>query len=284
MTGLNLTFLGLEWENNDPRTTAPYTLRKALTDLLDFQKSIDATVGETPTGLLITLDEMPHQLSSEVFEFGATIQHLMREDREMAVAMAGIPSSIKPLLASQTRDNEANPVTFLRPANRIELAKVSDHDVRTALERPVTDSGVQWEPHALDLAVAACDGYPFMIQLVGQWAFRERSGNIITKDDASRGIETARRKQGLLVHEPALADLSDVDRTFLLYMAQDDGPSKISDIAERFGKQGSYVGNYRRRLIDAEMITPTARGEVTFTLPYLRDYLREHAASLVTDA
>ena len=112
-------------------------------------------MGGTPTGLLITLDKMPHQLSSEVFEFGATIQHLMREDREIAVAMAGIPSSIKPLLASQTRDNEANPVTFLRRANRIELAKVSDHDVRTALERPVTDSGVQWEPHALDLAVAA---------------------------------------------------------------------------------------------------------------------------------
>ena len=99
-----------------------------------------------------------------------------------------------------------------------------------------------------------------MTQLVGQWAFCERSGNIITKDDASRGIETARRKLGQLVHEPALADLSDVDRTFLLYMAQDDGPSKISDIAERFGKQGSYVGNYRRRLIDAEMITPTACG------------------------
>lgn len=287
VTGLNLAIftlgIGLEWKDHDPRTLSSYTLREALNDLLDFQKSTDAAVGGAPTGVLITLDEMHHHLSREVFEFGAVIQHLQRENREIAVAMAGIPSSIKPLLASNSRGNEANPATFLRRANRIELGKVSDNDVRTALERPVAKSGMRWEPEALGRAVEACDGYPFMIQLVGQWAFRERSNDIITKADAERGIETARRKLGQLVHEPALADLSDVDRTFLLYMAQDDGPSRIVDIAERLGKRGSYVSNYRRRLIDAEMIAPVARGEVAFTLPYLRDYLREHAASLVAD-
>lgn len=68
-----------------------------------------------------------------------------------------------------------------------------------------------------------------------------------------------------------------------VYMAQNDGPTKISDIKARFNKTDSYVGNYRRRLLDAEMITTTGHGEVDFALPYMRDYLREHAASLIVE-
>ena len=127
-----------------------------------------------------------------------------------------------------------------------------------------------------------------MIQLVGQCSFREKErtsdgGAEISVDAARRGVATAQRKLGQLVHEPALSDLSPVDRSFLVYMAQSDGPSKMADIKARFNKTDSYVGNYRRRLLDAEMITTTGHGEVDFALPYLRDYLREHAASLIAE-
>ena len=40
-------------------------------------------------GVLITLDEMHHRRGDEVIEFGATIQHLVREGREIAVVMGG---------------------------------------------------------------------------------------------------------------------------------------------------------------------------------------------------
>jgi len=42
-----------------------------------------------------------------------------------------------------------------------------------------------------------------------------------------------------------------------------------------------YAGVYRERLIAAEIIEPTGYGKVDFVLPYLREYLREHAASLI---
>ena len=64
-------------------------------------------------------------------------------------------------------------------------------------------------------------------------------------------------------------------------MARDDGPTEIADLKARFGRSDSYVSNYRRRLIDAEMIVEAGRGRIDFALPYLREYLREHAASLV---
>lgn len=283
LSGMSLTILGIGASANWDTTSLPaatYTLRNALEDLLNYSQHLSAHAEQPPTGVLITLDEMHHQRSAEVVEFGTTIQHLVRDNYDIAVAMAGIPSAIRPLLASNAAA-DGNPVTFLRRAERIMLDRVSDDDVRDALTGPLTDIGITWEPAALEQAVAACQGYPFMIQLVGQWAYRKRTGDIINADAAAEGIGMARRKLGHLVHEPALADLSDVDRTFLVHMAHDDGPSKISDIAVRMGRSDSYAGNYRRRLLDAEMIVETGRGEIDFALPYLRDYLREHAVSLV---
>ncbi|KQB84046.1 hypothetical protein Cocul_00842 [Corynebacterium oculi] len=222
---------GVNWEStalHDPT----YTLREALKDLLAYKREEDRRAQQAPTGVFITLDEMHHQRSEEVVEFGVTIQHLVREEEEIAVAMAGIPSAIKPLLEDK---DTANPVTFLRRAERIELDRVSDTAVEQALRKPLLEMGMEWDTEALRKAVAACQGYPFMIQLVGQYSFRQRESNLITPAAAGAGVEIAQRKLGQLVHEPALSDLSEVDRTFLVHMAQDTGPSKTSDIAERMG-------------------------------------------------
>lgn len=190
--------------------------------------------------------------------------------------MAGIPSAVKPLLAA----NEGkNPVTFLRRANRIEIGLVTPDEVDRALREPVEAAGWAWTDEALAAARVATGGYPFMIQLVGQYAFRNSQGGVIEADAVEKGVGDARRRLGELVHEPSLADLSHVDRTFLIAMAQDDGPSRIAVIAERLGVDGQYAGTYRRRLIDAEMIQPVGHGLIDFELPYMREYLRSHPTS-----
>ena len=135
------------------------------------------------------------------------------------------------------------------------------------------------DPGGLDIASKATGGYPFMIQLVGQHAFRNLIDNKINADAVTHGIGAARRKLGQLVHEPSLADLSEVDRTFLTAMSTDDGPSRMLDIAARMGVDSQYAGTYRKRLIDAEMIRPTSHGYVDYELPYMREYLRSHHAT-----
>ena len=93
-----------------------------------------------------------------------------------------------------------------------------------------------------------------------------------------QGVPAARKRLGATVHATALADLSDVDRTYLLAMAQDEGESPTGEIARRLGETPRYASVYRSRLIDAGIIEATRRGYVDFTIPYLREYLREHAA------
>lgn len=278
LSALTLGGLGIEFgrkESHNPTVT----LRNALTGLFYAQAEVDKKLRQDPVGILLSLDELHHLSKQEVIEFSVTIQHLVREGFNIAVLMAGIPTAVKPLLAGV---GGANPITFLRRANRIELGRIQDEDVRLGLEQPVIDAGMQWCPNALKLAVSACNGYPFQIQLVGQWSFQSalRQQSVrIDEENARDGVAKALRKLGQLVHEPALADLSDVDRTFLAAMALDDGPSNINDIAQRLGVSAQYAGNYRRRLVDAEMIEVTKTAYVDFALPHLRAYLRDHAVA-----
>ncbi|WPF66333.1 MULTISPECIES: hypothetical protein [unclassified Corynebacterium] len=72
-----------------------------------------------------------------------------------------------------------------------------------------------------------------------------------------------------------------MDKTFLIHMAQNSGPSRINDIATRMGVEKNYTSVYRQRLLEAGVIRPAGTGLIEFTLPGLREYLREHTTTLV---
>lgn len=241
-------------------------LRSQLSQLADI---LDARGG----GVLITVDEVHRKGIEDLRELGMTVQHTFRERRSVAFVGAGLPSSVNDLLTDDVS-------TFLRRADRRHLRTVGRDDVALALQVPIRTAGRNITDPALEVAVNGTAGYPFMIQLVGLHAWRAaRKSEVIGLEHTVRGVEQARRKVGQLVHASALADLSDVDRSFLAVMAVDDEPSRMGDVARRLGVDPSYAGQYRMRLLAAEVIESTGYGRVDFTLPGLRDYLREHAAS-----
>ena len=225
------------------------------------------------TGILITLDEVHADNTDELRRFATAVQHLVREKRQFAVAFAGLPRAVDELLTDSQ-------ITFLRRADRRDLRDVALDDVAQALKTTIDDNGRGISPEALQLAARSTGGYPFMIQLVGYHIWRQADGNTITEDAVHRGVDQARARLGSLVHAPALRDLSEVDRTYLIAMAQDEPgqPSTSAEIAKRMGRNTQYASVYRARLIAAGMIEPAGYGRVQFAIPYLRDYLIEHAA------
>jgi hypothetical protein len=246
------------------RPTAVMQWREQLGKLLDVLE-------DHGTGLLITIDEVHAAGREELRDLAAHFQHLIRDDRDVALAMAGLPSAVSELLNDDV-------LTFLRRANRVELHDVDLDDVREALRITIESQGRRITDSALSKATQATGGYPFMIQLVGYHVWRKSDGGVVDDDAVAAGVPVARRRLGSLVHATALADLSDVDRTYLVAMAQDDGESSTAAVASRLRVTATYAGVYRARLIDAGMIEPTRRGYVDFALPFLREYLREHAA------
>ena len=253
--------------------TMPLTLREALGARLDDLERRNA-------GLLVTIDEVQAADRDDMVAIATAVQHLTSDDRNIAFVFAGLPS-----MTSKWLNDEV--MTFLRRAQPERLGDVPLTDVAQAFAETFRDGGVTLAGEALDIAVKATAGYPFMIQLVGYhvWrtAVRNHSADMnhgieVTPADAESGARDALARLGDTVHEPELDGLSPVDKTYLLAMAQDDGPSSTSTVAERMGKDVKYAGIYRMRLIEAQVIRDCGYGRVDFAIPYLREYLREHAA------
>lgn len=242
-------------------------------DLRTRMTELTSILREHGTGLLITVDEIHSVDRAELVQLSATVQHLIREGLPVAFVGAGIPAAVSNLLNDKV-------ATFLRRADPIVLDSVPLAAVKESLGRTFHDSKVPVSDEHLDVAAQATGGYPFLVQLIGYHVWRLSKDAGVTNDSLARGTEAARKRLGSTVLDTALADLSDVDRTFLVKMAIDDGPTFTSQIAERMGEGIKYVGVYRRRLIDAGVIRPVGRGKVEFTLPYLAEHLRNHAVQL----
>lgn len=228
---------------------------------------------EEGTGVLITLDEIHQNQVEELREVATTVQHAFREGRELAFAGAGLAASVSDVVNDEV-------LTFLRRAERYTLGSVQPSEVQRAFREPIESAGRHIDDVALQVMVDGASGYPFLLQLVGAQTWRlHPTATEITVEDAMLGVTRARRRLGALIHEPALSAASAIDKSFLLAMAYDDGPSKMADIQQRLDVDVNYASQYRLRLIAAELIYPTRHGYVDFALPYLREYLREHAAS-----
>jgi hypothetical protein len=259
--------LGRETYDSDPE------LRVWADDLADLLDALE----EHGTGVCVTVDEI-HSLDLDQMQvLAGDIQMLIREGRRIALIMAGLPRAVEELLAGDSR-----PTTFLRRAERPLLGAVPVTEVADSFLEIIAGAGRSISDELAMECAQATQGYPFMIQLVGYHVWRQAGVGPITADHVTTGVASAQARLGALVHEPALADLSAVDRTFLVMMARDDGPSRMGDIAARMNKDSRYASVYRDRLLKAGMIRTAGYGLVDFEAPYLREYLREHAAHLVS--
>ncbi len=242
-----------------------YPVRQSLAQLL--ARLLDV-LAEHETGVLFTLDEVQAAGPDVVGRFAATYQHLVRDDREVAFAAAGLPTGIDQLLRQAG-------TTFLRRAERVHLATLEDREVRAAARATVEDAGRTIDDAALDRFVQIVHGYPYLLQLVGYHAWRVEPGRAqITLDDVERTMPLVVERMGRLVHAPALGNVPEGQRAYLRAMAADDGPASTREVAERMGVPMQQQNVYRARLIDRELIRPAGHGYVDFTLPYLREHLR----------
>ena len=248
--------IGVEWENKEQREG---NWRTRITRLLMELEKADV-------GLLITVDEVTAKLD-EMIQLASVHQHLMREKRKLALLMAGLPTEVSSLLNDRS-------VSFLRRANQYYMTRLEDHDTRNAFRKTVEGSGKRISEEALNAAVAAIDGFPYMIQLVGFRAWEE-SGNSkqIQTPAVTRGIALAKQDFETRVLRATVQELSQGDTAFLRAMLPDDKISEIADIEQRMKKNSGYVSRYRARLVERGVITAAGRGRVEFALPGLREYL-----------
>ena len=226
-------------------------------------------LNECSIGVLITIDEVDPDLD-EMIQLAATYQHFVREDRKVALLMAGLPFRVSNLLRDQS-------VSFLRRSNQYYLRPIETYEVREALIETVKDGGKDIDAAAVNRAATAIEGFPYMLQLIG-YQFWEASGDeqVIGLPAVEHGIDLARNDFVYRILNPTLDDLSEGDVRFLAAMLKDDKASSSGELARRLGKTSSYVSTYRKRLLQQGVIETNGRNKLRFALPMLREYLPEY--------
>lgn len=248
---------------------------------LSLRGALEGLTSKKGAGLLITLDEVQDASLEEVQALAVAIQHVIRDDGNIAFVFAGLPSMIESVVNGKT-------LTFLRRAVPMELGPVSVTEVALSLVRTMAGSGIELPADLATLLAEATRGYPFMIQLVGYhvWQNAHRAGTkLIDEAIAHEGIALARDRFDRTVIEPALQRLPSTLVEYLLAMAEDGGVSSESGrVAARMGKTLQQVSSYRARLIREDVIEASAWGKVEFAIPYMADYLNAHRSELSAEA
>jgi hypothetical protein len=242
--------------------SAPQTnWRSRMEDILDALETHN-------TGLLITVDEVDATLD-EMIQLAAIYQHFVRENRKIALIMAGLPSRVSALVSDKT-------VSFLRRAEMLHLGRIDDFEIENALRKTIEGGGRSASNADLKRATEAIDGFPFMLQLIGFRAWDEHpDADAITSSDFDNGISLAREEMRARIFEATYRELSDADIAFLKAMLDDEGDSRVADIATRLGWSSSQVAQYRRRLLEAGIVGERRRGIIGFDMPFFREFLQK---------
>ena len=231
----------------------------------DMTKAV-SELNEKDAGLLITVDEASAQ-SDELPVLIDSFQHFVRERRDVALLLAGLPHNVTTLI-------DVDAISFLRRAFKHTMDQISATDTSYAIKETVEGAGRGIAAPALKVAADASEGYAFLIQLLGYHAWRQHpERETITLEDMEQAVVLARNDMYRMVLEPTVNSLSERELEFLVAMTEGEGPHRVSDIAGRMGITENNATKIRARLIEQEVIGARRRGFVDFDMPMIRDYL-----------
>ena len=218
-------------------------------------------------GVLVLIDEVQAN-TPDMRQVIAAYQEIVGEGLDIAIAMAGLPGAVSSTLNDKV-------LTFLNRARRVELKPLPASEVDAFYATAFHELGLRISDNLRRRAAAASHGSPYMLQLVGHYlvAYAGDSDEV-NETTLAHALESAQIDFEDNVCRTTVAALSDKDLAFLAAMAQDDGESLISDVAQRMGVTNGYAQQYRRRLRDAGIIEATRRAHIAFAVPHLADYLR----------
>ena len=247
------------------------SIREALT------KATGSAAGRT--GVLVTVDEAQDADRDEMVQLATAVQHLIREGKDVAFIFAGITTGVLDFL------NDAS-LTFLRRAKAEELAPIPLEEVCEAYAKSFAATDMSISGDVLKEAAQATSGYAFLVQLVGYQIWRKcrrhvDSSPTVTMNDVRKGAMEADREFCDMVILPALSGVSKRGIEYLIEMAKVDGAISTAAIAQCLGVKPSALSSTRRTLISKQIIEPTARGYVTFSIPRMREYVREFGDELM---
>ena len=268
ISSVNVLGVGAALESVPPVASAA-----PATDLDALMSDMATLHQQTGGGLLITIDEAHVAGSAEIRDFARVFQHCRGRRLPLVFLGAGL-THLRRILESGTD------ATFLQRCKWYEIGRLTSKQTHQALRLTLAIGGGRTADADLDRMAEVCDGYPYMIQLVGASVWAAASDPTrITSAEVDIGLREASAEFGPEVYGPIWDDMSPTDKKLAVAMLYRDGASAVSDLSRRWGGSSSSFYTYRARLVNAGLIRSDKKGSVTFAHPSARTLVLEQAKS-----
>ena len=248
--------VGLEKDKKTPYFTETFSYR--------IMELIDAHMKQGKHIVFLVDEAQKHTVDMRVFV--STYQDLVMRDYSVGMVLAGLPSVVSEILNDDV-------LTFLRRAKQVELENIEMMIVEHEFKKIFSNAGAALTDEVITKAAAGTCGYPYLIQLVGYYLWEEMH-NINNTDILDGVLVKSKAELFRNVHRLVFAGLSNRDREFIFAMAEDEGLSSVSAIGDRMHKEKNFISLYRERLISAGVVKTGGHGLLSFTYPYMREFLQ----------
>ena len=231
-------------------------------------ESILQKLKENGISLLVTIDEVSS--TPEIREFISIYQILIREGYHVALMMTGLPGKI-----SELQNDDV--LTFLLRSARITLKPLDLASVKYAYLDAFEKAGRRIETAALNEMTKLTRGYAYSFQLMG-YLIWETNQKVVEMDVLNSVIGEYQQQLFRNVYTKLYLELSPVDREFVKKMAAyKDDIVPVAYLRKALNKDKNYISVYRKRLLDDQLIAAAAHGQLSFTLPYFKNFVNENA-------
>jgi len=237
-------------------------------DLTELLLEVGDAARAGGTGVVYLVDEMQNLEQVAMGALCMAFHKLAQQQLTVALVGAGLPP-----LPAQLR--AVKPYAE-RLFEYFPLGKLTDAAARSALVTPATRIGAAYEEGAVELILAAADGYPYFIQECGRVVWDQAGVSPITTAAAAEALPVA---QEILDEEFFDNRVEQATHEECRYMAAiadlGNGPQSTGEVTERAGyKKRASSGKARQALIRKGLIYDPEYGTVDFTVPHFAQFMR----------
>lgn len=216
--------------------------------------------------VVIFIDEFNHKENTR--EFIQLLQNLKRHNLNFYLIADGLPKMIYEIEHDQA-------LTFLKRARHIQTTMLNLNEIEMEYQRHLA-----FDPQITQQIAQLTGGYSFVFQLLG---YKLWNATKISQQPANQ--QTFNAIKPLYVrdlftqsYDIIFDNLSNHDREYLIGTANKMTTTQIAalmDYHRSAKQQQNYVNQYRRRMIQQDLIIPAGNGRVRFKLPLFKQYLAD---------
>jgi hypothetical protein len=242
------------------------------TDLSTLLRDLTAVAAERGRGVALLIDEAQDVDFEELVAICAIVHRMTQDQAPLTVALAGLPSLPRVLTEAKSYAE--------RLFHYLPIGALGPSEARQALVASAEAEDVAWSGEALELTLAAAEGYPYFLQQFGQEAWEVATTTPITLTDAQLGIARGQRLLDNGFFRARWERATTGEKRYLRAMAVDGSTaSNSTDVAERLGKKASSLSLVRAKLINKGLLYAPDHGQVAFTVPGMADFINRQVDS-----